>query len=63
MYDDVFLLLRQKTCDNLKLQGKSKKAGVIGSSKQVTENEEIRKWDGEGIQASRTLGIEKTKLH
>ena len=51
MYDDVLLLLRQSTQstpDNSKLQGNSKKGGVIGSSMQVIENEKIRKWDGIG---------------
>ena len=65
LYDDVLLLLRQSTQstpDNSKLQGKSKKGGVIGSSNQVTENEKIRKWDGERIQVSCTLGIKKTEL-
>ena len=32
----------QLTLDDWNLQGKSKKGGVIGSSKQVTGNEEIR---------------------
>ena len=36
--------------------------GVIGSSKQVTKNEKIRKWEGERIQVSCTLGIKKTEL-
>ena len=65
LYDDVLLLLRQSTQstpDNSKLQRKSKKGGVIGSSNQVTENEKIRKWDGERIQVSCTLGIKKTEL-
>ena len=39
-----------------------KQGGVIGSSNQVTENEKIRKWDGERIQVSCTLGITKTEL-
>ena len=66
MYHDVLSLLRQSTQstpDNSKLQGKSKKGGVIRSSKQVTENEKIRKWDGERILVSCTLGIKKPELH
>ena len=35
----------QLTPDNSNLLGKSKKVLVIGSSKQITENKEIRKWD------------------
>ena len=65
MYDDVLLLLRQSTQStpgNSKLQGKSEKGGVIGSSNQVTENEKTRKWDGGRIQVSCTLGIKKTEV-
>ena len=51
MYNNIV----RSTPDNSNLQGKLKKVGVIGSSKQITRSKEMRSWGKGGMQVACTL--------